>query len=85
MKLIVEIAQYWNRKNCSFTPEVIPRLVTEDKDGELVLNKKSQAEEIARLMDLADVVNEAVRKHYINDTCSISSVSKNTSGEPSTT
>lgn len=84
MKLVVEIGDFEREgklEHFSFA-HVEP---SNGREGISTLDKSNQVEKLARLIDLSDVVKEAVERFYQERTISSPSSPIRTSGEPGTT
>ena len=83
MKLVIEIGDYENKGELRhfFMPKIEP---LEHSEGISVHDKSSQTEKLARLMDLSECLKRATEEFYAKYLTSASSVSRNTSSDPST-
>ncbi len=83
MKLVVEIGDH--SKGEIITPWISSQIEPLDsREGISVHNKSGQTERLARLIDLSNAVNEAVKAFYQNRISSSPRAAINTSGEPGT-
>lgn len=82
MKLVIEIGDY--TKDGELRHWFMPRIEANSREGISAHDKLNQTAKLARLIDLREVVEEAVRKFYQNNTTSSPSDSSNTSGDPGT-
>ena len=80
MKLIVEIVDFL--RNGKLECGVIPLIATDERDGEGIYGDINQAEQVARLLEVAGIVGNAVNEYYEKLLTVSPNASKNTSGEP---
>lgn len=83
MKLVIEIGDYEDNGELHhfFMPKIEP---LERSEGISVYNKTSQTEKFARLIDLSKALEDEAKRFYEKYFSSASSVSRNTSSDPST-
>lgn len=83
MKLTIEIGDYIEDGKLQSYTEAY--LVPNEKGREPVYDKQGQTEEVARLIDLAEVIVKSVDNFYQSRNASLSSNLTNSSGEQGNT
>lgn len=83
MKLILTIDEYRNKAG-KIWYEILPRLATDERDGDEIYDKTQQSEQVARLIELSGRIKDAV-KSYERPISAAPIADKKSSTEDSTT